>query len=304
MLTSPKLSQYINSCLSRDALKSLLSRGISVASVTSMWKNRQSVVPAPTAADYENALKPLFTYFNENFAIMKQTLTEVSMIMVMARLWKEVLMAIEALLVPPLSDKPSSQRPLTQQEMDIVFVWLGLLLDFFNARDEQTGEVMGVPSDVLKSPKYHELASINFFYFHDTDSLIRTSERMASATAQRVREQHKRFTAPPSLGVSFGGPGAIIGMGSVRRAKSIMLSRNLGTMKKAKEEKRKEAQADPSDDSILRILRMRPEAAKYLMDRSRQKQRLAAHAAADMIVMQSLASGGGNRFGVGGLPRR
>ena len=42
-----------------------------------------------------------------------------------------------------------------------------------------------------------------------------------------------------------------------------------------KEEKRKEAQAEPNDDMILRILRMRPEAERYLKDRSRQKVRLA-----------------------------
>lgn len=79
-----------------------------------------------------------------------------------------------------------------------------------------------------------------------------------------------------------------MGMPSTRRAKSIMLSRNLGTMKKAKEDKRKEAQAEPNDDMILRILRMRPEAERYLKDRSRQKERLAAHAAAEAIVRQSI----------------
>ncbi len=55
---------------------------------------------------------------------MKETLTESAMVMVMNRLWKEVLTTIESLLVPPLSDKPSQQRPLTQQELDIVFKWL------------------------------------------------------------------------------------------------------------------------------------------------------------------------------------
>jgi hypothetical protein len=255
------------------------------------------------ALDVENALKPLFTYFDENFAIMKQTLTEASMVMVMTRLWKEVLLAIEGLLVPPLSDKPSSQRPLTQQELDIVFKWLQLLFDFFNARDDETGEAMGVPADVLKSPKYHELASLNFFYFDTTDNLVRTSERMASATAQRAQAQRNRLSAPASLGASFGAVGGYMGTASTRRTKSIMLSRNLGTMKKAKEEKRKEAQADPSDDMILRILRMRPEATNYLRDRSRQKERLAAAAAAEMIVRQSLAAGGG-RFGANNLPRR
>ncbi|RAL63192.1 hypothetical protein DID88_004271 [Monilinia fructigena] len=296
-----KLSQYINNSLSQEALRGLLSRGISVASVTSLWKNRQSVAPTLGPQDVENALKPLFNYFDENFAIMKQTLTDASMIMVMTRLWKEVLLALESLLVPPLSDKPSTQRPLTQQEMDIVFKWLELLFEFFHARDEETGEAMGVPADVLKSPKYHELASLNFFYFDTTDNLIRTSERMATATAQRAQQQRNRLSAPATLGASFGG---LMGSTSMRRSKSIMLSRNLGTMKKAKEEKRKQAQADPSDDMILRILRMRPEATAYLRDRSRQKERLAAAAAAEMIVRQSLASGGGPRFGANNLPRR
>jgi hypothetical protein len=245
-------------------------------------------------------LKPLFTYFDENFAIMKQTLTDVSMVMVMTRLWKEVLLAIEGLLVPPLSDKPSNQRPLSQQEMDVVFKWLQLLYDFFHARDEETGDVLGVPADVLKSPKYHELVTLNFFYFDTTDNLIRTSERMATATAQRAQQQRNRLSAPATLGASFGG---LMGSTSMRRTKSIMHSRNLGTMRKAKEEKRKEAQADPSDDMILRILRMRPEAAPYLRDRSRQKERLAAAAAAEMIVRQSLVSQG-PRFGANNLPRR
>ncbi|KAH8814162.1 hypothetical protein F5882DRAFT_315173 [Hyaloscypha sp. PMI_1271] len=296
-----KLSQYINASLCHDALKSVLNRGITVAAVTSLWKNRQSVAPTTTQQDIENALKPLFNYFDENFAIMKQTLTDASMVMVMTRLWKEVLLALEGILVPPLSDKPSIQRPLTQQEMDVVFKWLELLFDFFHARDDETGEAMGVPADVLKSPKYSELATLNFFYFDTTDNLIRTSERMATASAQRANNQRNRLSAPPSLGAQFGG---LMGNLSIRRSKSIMLSRNLGTMRKAKEEKRKEAQADPSDDMILRILRMRPEAAIYLRDRSRQRERLAAAAAAEMIVRQSLASGGGPRFGANNLPRR
>lgn len=80
-----------------------------------------------------------------------------------------------------------------------------------------------------------------------------------------------------------------------RKHKTVMLSRNLGTMKRAKEEKRKEAQAEPSDDIILRILRMRPEAERYLRDRSRQKERLAAAAAAEMIVKQSLIASNSRR---------
>jgi len=104
----------------------MLNRGISVSTVTSFFqKNRpQSISAAPTQQDVTNALKPLFEYFNANFAIMKETLTDSAMIMVMTRLWKEVLATIESLLVPPLSDKLSQQRALSSQEMDIVFKWL------------------------------------------------------------------------------------------------------------------------------------------------------------------------------------
>jgi len=254
----------------------MLNRGLTVSAVTSYFRaaRPQSVMQAPTQQDVTRALEPLFDYFNENFAIMKQTLTDSAMIMVMTRLWKEVLATIEALLVPPLSDKLSQQRPLTQQEVDIVFKWLKLLFDFFHAADED-GNSDGVPIDVLKSPKYHELQNLNFFYFESTDDLIRTSESMAAATQIRQQEQSarmNRLSAPPALGHQFGGAAGLVGMPS-RKHKTIMLSRNLGTMRKAKEEKRKEAQADPSDDMILRILRMRPEAERYLKDRSRQKVR-------------------------------
>ncbi len=304
-----KLSAYINHCLSRRALKALLNRGISVASVSSYFnRNKIAALAQPTStmpSDPEiiSALKPLFTYFDDNFAIMNRTLTSPAMIAVMTRLWKEVLSTIESLLVPPLSDKSSAQRPLTQQELDVVFKWLQSLFDFFHAVDDDTGEANGVPVNVLKNPKYHEIQTLNFFYFETTENLIRTSERMASATAANAQAQRSRLSAPATYGQSntLLSPGAAM---PSRRAKSIMLSRNLGTMKRAKEEKWKAAQAEPSDDMILRILRMRGEAGGYLRDRSRQKERLAAAAAAEMIVRQSLMGGGGGRMTGPSIVRR
>lgn len=247
------------------------------------------------------ALEPLCDYFNENFAVMKNTLTDQSMIMVMARVWKEVLMTIDALLLPPLAEKLSAQRPLNDTEFNVVVCWLEHMLHFFEAKDER-GVVQGVPTEILKSPKYSEIATVCYFYFETTDNLIRQSASMASTTAQQVREMKKRFTAPASLGPPSSG--AALSGASVRRAKSIMTSRNLGTMRKAKAERWKQQQEQPNDDMLLRILRMRPEAEAYLRERSRQKERLAATAAADQIVLQSLASGGGARLGANGSPRR
>lgn len=298
-----KLSAYISHCLSLKTLRQLTNKTISVAKVSSYissYRNRNSAPTGPTGpteVDIANALTPLFKYFDDNFFIMNQTLTPGAMIAVMTRLWKEVLMTIESLLVPALSDLPSQQRQLSQPEMDIVFKWLQSLFDFFNAVDEDTGQANGVPTSVLKSPKYHEIQTLNFFYNETTENLVRTSERMASATAQSQQAQRSRLSAPAHLGApSSGGLLAAGAAPGARRAKSIMLARNLGTMRKAKEEKWKAAQAEPSDDMILRILRMRPEAAGYLRDRSRQKERLAAAAAAEMIVRQSLMSSGGGRM--------
>ncbi|EAQ93233.1 hypothetical protein CHGG_01468 [Chaetomium globosum CBS 148.51] len=329
-----KLSMHINLLLSRDSLRGLLSKGIT-ASMANLWKKRQSQAPSITPQEVEEALRPLFTYFDENFAIMKQTLTDATMMAVMTRLWKEVLLAIENLLVPPLSDKPSLQKPLTQAELDVTYRWLELLYDFFNAKDHESGEVLGIPVDILKSPKWHELVSLNFFYFDTSENLIRTSERMAAANAQRAQQQaqqaqqqaHNHHTnnsnrlsmsssnmlGVPSMGGASGIGNVPFGsLGTIRRGKSIMMSRNLGTMRKAKEEKRKEAQADPSDDMILRILRMRPEAAHYLKERQRQKERMTASRAAAMILRQSVSQGlagggpafGGALYGRNSLPSR
>ena len=42
----------------------------------------------------------------------------------MTRVWKEILLVVEGLLIPPLSDKPSEMKPLSDKEVDIVFKWL------------------------------------------------------------------------------------------------------------------------------------------------------------------------------------
>ena len=227
---------------------------------------------------------------------MKLTLTASSMITVMTRVWKEVLSTVEGLLVPPLSDKPSPQQPLNQNELDVVFKWLEMLFGFFHAVDEDTGQANGVPLDVLKSPKYHDLQNLNFFYYEPTETLIRTSERMASSQTSSGSTAGGRLAAPGSAPMA--GQHALPSLptaSAARRNKSVMASRNLGTMKKAKSEKRAAAQAEPSDDMILKILRMRPEATRYLRDRAKQRERLAAAAAAEYIVRQSLQrqKGGG-----------
>jgi hypothetical protein len=53
------------------------------------------------------------------------------------------------------------------------------------------------------------------------------------------------------------------------------------------ERKRETAQAELSDDIILRILKMRPEAERYIKGRSRQKERQTAAAAASALIHEN-----------------
>jgi len=121
--------------------------------------------------------------------------------------------------------------------------------------------------DVLTSLKYNDILTIRFFYDESTDTLIQESMKISEAAIQR---QEKRSSKP--IPVSFSQP------------KSVLKYRSLGTIKLHKAKKRDAKQKDPNDDIILRLLRMRPGAEQYLRERFRQKNRLAAIAAAEGVL--------------------
>jgi hypothetical protein len=121
--------------------------------------------------------------------------------------------------------------------------------------------------DVLTSLKYNDILSVRFFYDETTENLIRESAKIADHAYQ---QQERRASRPIPL--AFGQP------------KSVLKYRSLGTIKLHKAKKRDAKQKDPSDDVILRILRMRPGAENYLKERFRQKNRLAATAAAEGVL--------------------
>ena len=43
---------------------------------------------------------------------------------VMTKIWKDVLIVTESLLVPPLADQATDQRALTEREVDVAYKWL------------------------------------------------------------------------------------------------------------------------------------------------------------------------------------
>jgi hypothetical protein len=121
--------------------------------------------------------------------------------------------------------------------------------------------------DVLTSLKYNDILSVRFFYDEKTDYLISESARIADQAYQQYEKRSSRL-----IPVSYSQP------------KSVLKYRSLGTIKMHKAKKRDAKQKDPNDDIILRILRMRPGSENYLRDRFRQKNKLAATAAAEGVL--------------------
>ena len=86
-----------------------------------------------TDEDIEKAMNPLLDYFDANFGILDESLSKVSSVRVMSKLWKAVLSMFEDLLLPPLSDKPSRMRQLSEPEADIIYKWLNVPPSLINS---------------------------------------------------------------------------------------------------------------------------------------------------------------------------
>ena len=77
-----------------------------------------------TDVEIEQAIVPLFNFFDDNLSTLNTYLSESTKDKVLGRVWKEILNVIESLLIPPLSEVQSDMKPLMDKEVDIVFKWL------------------------------------------------------------------------------------------------------------------------------------------------------------------------------------
>jgi hypothetical protein len=143
------MSPFIQQCLSRGVLKTLLKAGgtgldynKAQSNVTALWgsvagaSSSEVQIPLPsgekprarpdelTDVEIEQAILPLFDYFDANLQTLNTYLSDTAKEMVMTRVWKEILVIVEALLVPPLSEVSSDMKPLSDKEVDVVFKWL------------------------------------------------------------------------------------------------------------------------------------------------------------------------------------
>jgi hypothetical protein len=142
------MSPFIQQCLSRNVLKTLIKTGLALDynkaldNVTAFYRSAvgpsssEVQIPLPqgekprtrpdelTDVEIEQAILPLFDYFDANLQTLNTYLSDTAKEVVMSRVWKEIVTIIEGLLVPPLSEIGSDMKPLSDKEVDIVFKWL------------------------------------------------------------------------------------------------------------------------------------------------------------------------------------
>ncbi|KAJ9096406.1 hypothetical protein QFC21_005228 [Naganishia friedmannii] len=250
-----KMLPFLRYCVSRKTLKALLrrSQAPSVSTNEALGKiqgfyrsavsQSESLIPAVkeksrnvacqalTDVDVESAIGPLLDYFDANLHVLSASLTSANLRSVLSGLWKEILVAIEDVIVPPLSDRPSNMRSLSDGELDIVLKWLKFLRDYFHAG----GDESGLPLEELQTQAYQDILRIRIFYDWNTDDLM---EECVKDFQKTIKTLYAGRT----------------------RGKTMKSQRNLGTIKRDREERKRLKNAGGgggNGEMILRILRMR-----------------------------------------------
>ncbi|WWD20945.1 hypothetical protein CI109_105423 [Kwoniella shandongensis] len=146
-----KMGEFIKAQLSVTTLQTL----------TKPLKDKKKAKTVLTEQDIEQSLGPLFDYLNENL---------------MLAIWRRIIDTLISLLVPPLSDKPSTAHALPSQEVDVVFKWLQLVKAFFNA--SEGGMEHGVPLTSLQAGPYKDIIMLGQYLDLPTPTL---KERCSAA---------------------------------------------------------------------------------------------------------------------------
>ncbi|KAH8918736.1 hypothetical protein BT69DRAFT_1322630 [Atractiella rhizophila] len=214
--------------------------------------------PAPkpmSDAEIEAAIGPVFEVLDAGLEVLKSSLSPEAWVLVTSKIWKEVLSTIESLLIPPLSDAPAEMKALDEKEVDIVFKLAQVPYELFqrwwyaittspSAAFSLCFSGDGIPIEDLQSSRFQRLLSIRLYYDQHADDLMEECVRLLTSTL--VSKQ-------------------------ATRTKSVINSRNIGTIKERKREKRakKNEQSSGNVEIILRILRMRPGTQDFIQQQLR-----------------------------------
>ncbi|KAJ2345823.1 hypothetical protein GGF43_005126 [Coemansia sp. RSA 2618] len=115
------------------------------------------------------ALIPLIDYLEANLHVLFLHLYDNVANGVLAKVWHEVLVSLEDILLPPLRGlSKGGAKPMTETDLTNVFDCLDFLKWYFGGGDDKDG----MSIDVLESKKYRELMEVRGMYFMMTKELI------------------------------------------------------------------------------------------------------------------------------------
>lgn len=231
-----KFSNYIRYTISEKNLKR--SATAKLGGMVSKWlSNKEEQVESSSNA--EAILDPLIDHLNDNFEALEKYLSPNVSVKIMQKTWDTVLDSLEALILPPLAGKPTSQAALTQEEQNDLLIWISALEKFFYCEGD------GIPMEELHSQRFEDLINLGLkrLYNLSTGDLIQLAEQHA-IVASREAQKHSSFVVSEQ----------------VQRSGTIMAHRNRKALR-AEQKKLKETQKKypGTEDIILRILLLRGE---------------------------------------------
>ncbi|KAJ3347766.1 hypothetical protein HDU83_001818, partial [Entophlyctis luteolus] len=119
------------------------------------------------------ALSPLTEYLEKNLMTLVAVLSPALAHEVIKKLWDEVLLDIEHVLIPPLYGQlESTRRFLNKRQLSLCGWALSILRAFFHA----DGEALGLPYKILDNRKYHDISNLMTMYFQDLPRIKREYE--------------------------------------------------------------------------------------------------------------------------------
>ncbi|EPY50175.1 C2 domain-containing protein [Schizosaccharomyces cryophilus OY26] len=267
-----KMEPVISQNLSMSTLRRLLSGSWmdfdkTMTSVTSLF-NRATLTSFSkkedqkkedhelTDVEIESAINDLLDFFDVNFSVIARHLSKDVFITVMSYVWDEVMCTIEDLLLPPVSAKPIDRKPLSENQVNIVYSWLQFLKDYLHANGE------GVKLSVLETEHYLELLKIREYYDKPTDELLEECEKITSHLYHSSRLINKS-------------PGNNPEISSLAKLSNKEIYRS-GTIKKyvPQVQQTTEGELERNERIILRILRMRSNSKRFLLKHFQRKDKL------------------------------
>ncbi|RCI06748.1 hypothetical protein CU098_013112 [Rhizopus stolonifer] len=248
-----RMTSYIHSCLSRQTINKLLCRNTSLFYSLTAIKNTKS----PTIHECEDGISSLIDFLEENLNVLYNNLSETVMHLVIIKIWKEILIALDNILLPPLSAQASDMAPLDIYELDVAFKWIELLKVLFNGGED--GDA--IPLEELECSEYYSLLSLNVIYHANTEHLIQlcqaASQETDSVVSLKTEESSEKKTS---------------------RTKSVYYSKSTIRSSYRKPKKEKNRVVLPTE-SVLRLLRMRHEksAVDYLLHEYEKRNNSSLH---------------------------